>query len=114
MKIIFSFTNNILLTVHLFYLFNCISISIISYFVFINLKINNIISLFSSSTYSLLPYVILRNVSHLLLSMYQFIPLGILLCIWIYLDDNIFKIYKNFFLIKKYYCFQYRCLYRNP
>ena len=101
LKIIFYFSNNIFFSVNILFIINCIFISTISYFVLIYLKINRLIALLASLTYTLLPYIIIRNIGHLFLSMYLFIPLGLLLCFWIYTDDNFFNIKKNFFKIKQ-------------
>jgi len=100
-KILLLFSNNIWFSINVFYILNCFTIAIITYFVIINFKINNLIALMASLSYALLSYFFLRGISHIFLSMYQFVPLGFLLCYWLFTDDNFFKINKHFFLYKR-------------
>ena len=56
-------------------------IGIISYFVLRQLDLRRFISVMGAMTYSFLPFIFFRNVEHLVLSSYYFIPLLVLLCI---------------------------------
>jgi hypothetical protein len=96
LKLVFLLSNNIWFSVNINYIFNCISISFISYFIMVNLKINRFISSAASLTFALLPYFFLRGIMHYTLSMYQFVPLCILLCIWVYNEDI-------FFILDRYF-----------
>lgn len=90
-KILIIITGNIGLTYNIQYLFLFPIIGIISFFVLRNIKIRHSIAILGSLTFSFLPYIFIRNQTHIVLSEYQFIPLSILLCIWIYNDDDIFN-----------------------
>jgi phosphoglycerol transferase len=100
-KLFNHFSRNVWFSVNINYILNCIAISLISYFVMVNIKINRIIATSASLTFALFPYFFSRGISHYFLSMYQFIPLGILLCIWVYNEDNFLIIDKHFFKYKK-------------
>ena len=100
-NIIVHITGNVGFTFNMQYLLLFPSIAIISFFVMRNLQIKYSLSILGSLTFSFLPFIFLRNQAHLVLSEYQFIPLAILLCIWIYNDDDIFRINKQFFKYKK-------------
>lgn len=76
-------------------------IGIISYFVLRMIDIRRWISVMGALTYAFLPFIFFRNVEHLVLSSYYFIPLLILLCIWIYEDDRFLVFDKTFFIIRK-------------
>lgn len=74
---------------------------IISFYVMRNLKISRFISIFGSLAFTFIQYVFIRNTMHYNYSVIYFIPLTILLCIWLYEDDNILKINKTFFKNKR-------------
>jgi phosphoglycerol transferase len=69
LKFFLSISNNIWFSVNINYILNCIAISLISYFVMVNLKINRIIASAGSLTFSLLPYFFLRGINHYFLSL---------------------------------------------
>jgi len=99
-KLLLFFSNNIWLSVNLGYIFNCIVISFSSYLVMRSLNINYHIAMLASLTYALSTYFFFRGILHYFLSMYQFVPLSILLCIWCFKDDVFFTLNTSFF---KYY-----------
>lgn len=76
-------------------------IGIISYFVLRQLDLRRFISVMGAMTYSFLPFIFFRNVEHLVLSSYYFIPLLVLICIWIYEDDRFLVFDRTFFHYKK-------------
>lgn len=78
-------------------------IAIIAYIVLRNFHIKEIIAFGGSIYYSLLPFIFMRNEEHLVLSCYYFIPILVLLCIWIYEDENFLKLGSSFFEYKKNY-----------
>lgn len=101
LKLLLSLTHNIFAAVNLQFISFFIMISIISYLVMRSLKISNNIAFFTSLTYAFLPYIFLRGMNHTVLSAYQFVPLSILLCIWIFFDDNFFIFNKDFLKYKR-------------
>jgi phosphoglycerol transferase len=68
------------------------AISLISYFVLRSLGINRIFAVLGGLTYAFSPYIMWRNILHLNLSAYLFVPLAILLCFWIYKDNDFLSI----------------------
>lgn len=102
-KFLAFLTNDAVASVNLEYILLFPIISLISYYVMRKLKISNLISVFASLTYAFLPYIFLRGMSHTVLSAYQFVPLSIMLCIWIYEDDNFFNLNRGFYKYKQNY-----------
>ena len=76
-------------------------IGLITYFVLRCLKLREWISIGGALTFAFLPFIFFRNIEHLVLSSYYFIPLLILLCLWIYEDKNFLVLNKSFFSYKK-------------
>jgi len=75
--------------------------ALISYFVMRELKIANWIAICGSLTFAFSPFIIMRGTQHIVLSTCYFIPLSILLCIWIYERDDILCFNKQFFKNKR-------------
>ncbi|MDO5381668.1 MAG: hypothetical protein Q4F06_02970 [Eubacteriales bacterium] len=71
--------------------------ALISYFVMRELKIKNWISVICSLAYGMTPYALMRNIHHQVLAECYFIPLSILICIWIYEREDILNFDKSFF-----------------
>ena len=63
-------------------------IALVSYLALRSRKIDLFFSIAGALSFTFLPYLFFRNELHLMLSAYYCIPLSILLCIWIYEDDN--------------------------
>lgn len=97
MKIFAIITKEPAATVNLTYLSIFYMAGIISYFVMRNIKINNWVSALASSVFALSPYMLFRNIGHIVLTECYFVPLSILICIWIYERDDILVPDKNFF-----------------
>ncbi len=76
-------------------------IGLVTYFVLRSLNIREWISVGGSLTFAFLPFIFFRNVEHLVLSSYYFIPLLVLLCLWIYEDEKFLVLNKGFFYYKK-------------
>ena len=74
--------------------------SIISFYVIRNLKISVFVSIIGALSFAFLPFVFQR-IAHYVIAGIYFIPLTILLCIWLYEDDNFLKLNKTFFKNKK-------------
>lgn len=101
MKIISIFINDPLYILHTAYYLIFPITFIISFFVMRNLKISRFMSVFGSTLFTFIPYVFYRQTSHYNYSTIYFIPLLILLCVWLYEDDNLLMPNKMFFKNKK-------------
>ncbi len=69
--------------------------AIISFYSLRNLKISKFMSIFGSLTFTFIPFMFMRNIAHYVLSTIYFIPLSILLCIWLYEKDDLLMPTKN-------------------
>lgn len=86
---------------NVYYLLLFPEIAIIAFLVMRSLKISHIMSFLGSITYAFLPAIFLRGQGHLVVSCYQFVPLGILLCYWIFTDDKFLNWSKGFWKYRK-------------
>lgn len=98
-------TGNVAFAVNLTYFVLFYFNSITAFCVMIVRKINWLISSIGAILFSCLPYVFLRGTPHIMLSAMYTIPLAILICLWIWEDDNFLKLNKNFLKYKKNYIF---------
>lgn len=101
MKIISIFVSNPIYILHTAYYLIFPITFIISFFVMRNLKISRFMSIFGSLLFIFIPFVFHKNTSHYNYSTIYFIPLLILLCVWLYEDDNLLIPNKIFFKNKK-------------
>lgn len=97
MKIFALITRDAAATMNLSYLSIFFIAGIISYFVMRNLKVNCWVNALASSVFALSPYMLYRNIGHIVLTECYFVPLSILLCLWIYERDDVLVLDKNFF-----------------
>lgn len=97
MKVFAVITHDAAAAMNLTYLSVFFIAGIVSYFVMRNLKINCWVASLLSSVFALSPYMLCRNISHIVLTECYFVPLSILLCIWIYERDDVLAINKDFF-----------------
>lgn len=97
MKIFAVMTGNAAAAMNLTYLSIYFMAGIISYFVMRNMKINCWINALASSVFALSPYMLYRNIGHIVLTECYFIPLSILICLWIYERDDVLVPDRNFF-----------------
>lgn len=97
MKIFALITRDAAATMNLSYLSIFFIAGIISYFVMRNLKVNCWVNALASSVFALSPYMLYRNIGHIVLTESYFVPLSILLCLWIYERDDVLVPDKNFF-----------------
>ena len=97
MKIFAMISGDAAVAMNLTYLSIFFMAGIISYFVMRNLKINCWVAALSSSVFALSPYMLFRNIGHIVLTECYFVPLSILICIWIYERDDVLALDKNFF-----------------
>ena len=94
-KIISLFTKDPIDTGSIFYFLIFPFTAISSFLVFRNLKISKFMSIFGSLIFTFIPFVFMRNIGHYVLSVIYFIPLSILLCIWLYENDDLLTPTKN-------------------
>lgn len=85
--VISRFTNDPILVLNIFYLLTFPLITIAGLFVFRQFKFPFLVSLAGSLLYTFLPYHFMRDESHLFLSAYYFVPLAVLVLIWIASDQ---------------------------
>lgn len=97
LKIFVMITQNIALAANLTYLSAFLFAGLISYFVMRDLHISNWIAVLTSAAFGCAPYLVLRGISHIVLTECYFVPLSILLCIWVYERDDILCMNKQFF-----------------
>lgn len=97
MKVFAVITHDAAAAMNLTYLSIFFIAGIISYFVMMNLKVNCWVNAFASSVFALSPYMLYRNIGHIVLTECYFIPLSILLCLWIYERDDVLVPDKKFF-----------------
>lgn len=97
MKIFAVITKDAAVAMNLTYLSIFFIAGIISYFVMRNIKINCWVASLSSAVFALSPYMLFRNMAHIVLTECYFVPLSILLCIWIYERDDVLTLDKDFF-----------------
>lgn len=100
-KIIVMVVRNPIIAYNLNYLLIFFMVAVSSYYVMRKLKIANWISICGALAYSFMPYLFIRSTEHLVLTTCYFVPLSVLLCIWIYEDDEVLRFNKDFFKYKK-------------
>ena len=97
LKLIVSVFHDPAVSVNLLYLSLFPLIGLFAYFVLRQLKLRPWISAAGGLTYAFLPYVFLRGLEHFVLASYYFVPVSVLLCVWIFTDDTFFCFHKGFF-----------------
>ncbi len=71
--------------------------AVIAYLVLRSRKIRVLFSVAGALTFSFLPYIYSRKIGHMMLAAVEFVPLAMLLCLWIFEDDRFLKLDKGFF-----------------
>ena len=97
MKIFAVIIGNAAAAMNLTYLSIYFMAGIISYFVMRSMKINCWINALTSSVFALSPYMLYRNIGHIVLTECYFVPLSILICLWLYVRDDVLVPDRNFF-----------------
>lgn len=97
MKIFAVITRDAAVAMNLTYLSIFFMAGIVSYFVMRSMKINCWVNALTSSVFALSPYMLYRNVGHIVLTECYFVPLSILICLWIYERDDVLVLDRNFF-----------------
>lgn len=90
-------------SVNLVYLSIFYIIAYVAYIVLRQLRVREWISTGGALVYAFLPFAFMRNVEHLTLTSYYFVPLAILMAVWIYEDECFMIPGKDFFRYKKNY-----------
>ena len=75
--------------------------AIISFYVMRNINISKFMSIFGSLVFTFVPYIFFRITSHYNYATIYFIPITILLCIWLFQDDDFLIPNNKFFKNKK-------------
>ena len=70
-------------TVNLVYLSAFYMIAYVAYFVLRQLRIKEWLSTGGALVYAFLPFIFIRGIGHIVLSCYYFVPLAVLMCIWL-------------------------------
>ena len=81
------FTKHPFLVLNIFYLLTFPLVTLSALFVFRQLNLSYAVALFGSLLYTFLPYHFMRGESHLFLSAYYFIPLVVLVLVWVASDQ---------------------------
>lgn len=81
-------TNSVPMAVNLTYIVLIFLIAGISYAVIRSRKVKMWIAVLGSLVFTFQSYLFYRNVGHMMLSAYEFVPLAILLSLWVYEDDD--------------------------
>ena len=87
LKFIGVFVKNPFLILNIFYLLTYPLVTISALYVFRQLNFSYATALFGSLVYTFLPYHFMRGESHLFLSAYYFVPLVVLVLIWVASDQ---------------------------
>lgn len=90
-------------TINFVYLSAFYMIAYVSYFVLRQLRVKEWISCGGALVYAFLPFIFIRGISHIVLSCYYFVPLAVLMCIWLYEDEQFMKPGRGFFHYKRNY-----------
>jgi hypothetical protein len=79
---------NPFVAINIFFFSLFIWISSIAYLSLKSLNVKCIFAVPSAVLFAFSPYIFYRNTMHVWLSAYEFIPLAILLCVWVYSDER--------------------------
>jgi phosphoglycerol transferase len=90
--ILAKITKDVFIAENLYYFSLIVSTGVISFFVFRRLQIGRLFAIPASLTYAFSPYIFWRNVGHLSYSPYHFVPLSVLLCVWLFSDDRFLRL----------------------
>lgn len=82
----------------------------IAYFVLRKMRLKEWVAAGGALTYAFLPFIFFRNIEHLVLSCYYFVPLLVLLCMWIYEDERFLRLDRGFFKYKRNLAAIFFCL----
>ncbi len=103
LKIFVMITSDAAAAVNLLLLSIFFMAGLVSYYVMRQLDITYWIASLASAVFGVSPYMFMRGTGHIVLTECYFIPLSLLLCLWIFERDDVLRIDKNFFKVKKNY-----------
>jgi len=101
LKIFVLISGNPGIAVNLEYFSTFFLVAGISYLVMRELKITNWIAICGTLVFTFMPFIAMRGILHIVLTEYYFVPLSILLCIWIYEREDILVFNNEFFKNKR-------------
>lgn len=90
-------------TVNYVYLSAFYMIAYVAYIVLRQLRVKEWLSTGGALVYAFLPFIFIRGIGHIVLSCYYFVPLAVLMAIWVYEDERFMLPCKNFFRYKRNY-----------
>lgn len=90
-------------TVNFVYLSAFYLIAYVAYFVLRQLRVREWLSTGGALVYAFLPFIFIRGIGHIVLSCYYFVPLSVLMSIWVYEDERFMLPNKDFFRYKRNY-----------
>lgn len=97
------FTDDPVLITNLTIFFLFFVIALTGYYALRQMGVRNDIAVFGALVFDFMYYHFTRLVSHFSLGAYEFVPLSILLCVWLWRDDRLFSFGKGFFRYKRNY-----------
>ncbi|MCM1244887.1 MAG: hypothetical protein NC293_04485 [Roseburia sp.] len=103
MKVFSFFTNDPVLIINLTSFFLFFLIAMTAYYALRQMGVRNDIAVFGAVVFDFMYYHFTRLVNHFSLGAYEFVPLSILLCVWLWQDDQLLSFGKGFFRYKKNY-----------
>lgn len=78
-------------------------VAIIAYYVLRELGVRNDFAIVGALAFDFSYYHFVRMIEHFALGAYEFVPLSILLCVWLWKDERLFRIGRDFFRYKRNY-----------
>ena len=97
------FTDDIILNVNLTVFFLFFAIAGTAYYALRQMGVRNDFAIMGAVTFDFMYYHFMRMIAHFSLGAYEFVPLSVLLCVWLWKDEKLFVYGKEFFRYKKNY-----------
>ncbi len=102
-RIMGVFTNDVVTNVNVTVFLLFFLIAGTAYYVLREMGVRGEFAVVGAVVFDFIYYHYVRLIGHFSLSAYEFVPLSILLCVWLWRDDRIFEGGKKFFKYKKNY-----------
>lgn len=103
LKIVGIFVKDPVIIYNCVILFLFFAIALIAYYVLRKIGVRNDFAIMGALTFDFSYYHFFRMMGHFCLSCYEFVPLSVLLCVWLWKDEKLFCFGKSFFGYKKNY-----------
>lgn len=97
------FTNDVVLNVNLTVFFLFFVVAATAYYAMRQMGVRNDFAVMGALSFDFMYYHFMRLVSHFSLGACEFVPLSVLLCVWLWKDEQLFAFGKGFFRYKKNY-----------